>query len=52
MYNIPYMSFRIMSDTPGANEDNFSQYMDFWKSIADSSFAVCKSFLSELDNTL
>ena len=52
MYNIPYMSFRIMSDTPGANEDNFSQYMDFRKSIADSSFAVCKSFLSELDNSL
>ena len=52
MYNVPFMSFRIMSDTPGANEDNFNQYMNFWKSIADNSFAVCKAFLLQLDKSL
>ncbi len=52
MYNIPFMSFRIMSDTPGAHENNLNQYLNFWESIAENSFAVCKAFLSELDNSL
>ena len=52
MYNVPFMSFRIMSDTTGAHEDNFNQYMNFWKSIADNSFAVCKAFLLQLDKSL
>lgn len=52
MYDTPFMSFRIMSDTPGAHKDNFNQYMNFWQSIAENSFAVCKAFLAELDATL
>lgn len=52
IYNVPFMSFRIMSDTPGAHEDNFNQYMNFWQSIAENSFAVCKAFLAELDASL
>lgn len=44
LHNIPFISFRIISDTPG-EKDNISQYQDFWKSMADKSFAVTRDFL-------
>lgn len=42
--NTPFISFRIISDTPG-EKDNISQYQDFWKTMADTSFAVTRDFL-------
>lgn len=44
---IPFISFRIISDTPGA-KDNISQYQDFWKTMADKSFAVTRDFISAI----
>lgn len=41
---VPFVSFRIISDTP-VHKDNFSQYKDFWKTMADKSFAVTRTFL-------
>lgn len=46
-YNIPFISFRIISDTPG-HADNVSQYLDFWGEMAKRSFGVTKAFISRL----
>ncbi|MBQ0049110.1 MAG: 5'-methylthioadenosine/adenosylhomocysteine nucleosidase [Bacteroidales bacterium] len=45
---IPFVSFRIISDTPGEHPDNASQYVDFWQTMADKSFLVTKTFLSQI----
>lgn len=42
--DIPFVSFRIISDTPG-HHDNISQYEDFWKTMADKSFTVTRAIL-------
>lgn len=44
---VPFVSFRIISDTPG-HKDNISQYVDFWKTMADKSFAVTRAYLNKL----
>ena len=45
---VPFISFRIISDTPGAHEENFAQYLDFWKTMAVRSFLTPWSYLNEL----
>lgn len=52
IYGVPFLSFRIISDTPGATADNFSQYNDFWKEIAQSCFHTTWSFLYTLPERL
>ena len=47
IYGVPFLSFRILSDTPGA-EWHFDQYKDFWSTMADRSFAVTEAFLNAL----
>jgi adenosylhomocysteine nucleosidase len=47
LYGVPFLSFRILSDTPGA-KGHFNQYMDFWRTMADRSFAVTEAFLNAL----
>jgi adenosylhomocysteine nucleosidase len=47
LYGVPFISFRIISDTPGA-ENHWQQYTNFWGTIADKSFAVTKTFLQAL----
>jgi adenosylhomocysteine nucleosidase len=47
LYGVPFLSFRILSDTPGA-KGHFNQYMDFWRTMADRSFAVTEAFLTAL----
>lgn len=44
---VPFVSFRIISDTPG-HKDNLSQYADFWKTMADKSFTVTREYLISL----
>ncbi len=50
IYGIPFISMRIVSDTPGSSEDNFAQYSDFWRSVAENSFAICHTFLEAIGN--
>lgn len=45
--NVPFVSFRIISDTPG-HADNVSQYKDFWGEMADRSFGVTKAFIESI----
>lgn len=44
---VPFVSFRIISDTPG-HHDNISQYEDFWQTMADTSFAVTRAYLNNI----
>lgn len=47
LWSIPFLSFRIISDTPGVKA-HFKQYLNFWDTMADKSFAVTKEFLSKI----
>lgn len=48
IYKVPFVSFRIISDTPGATENHADQWENFWKEIADRSFGVTKAFLENI----
>ena len=47
IYGVPFVSFRIISDTPGVDK-HIEQYENFWGEMADRSFGVTRSFLSKL----
>lgn len=49
IYGVPFVSFRIISDTPGATEDHASQWENFWVEIANRSFGVTKKFLESIN---
>ena len=44
---MPFVSFRILSDTPGADQ-HLQQYFNFWDEMADHSFEVTRRFLASL----
>lgn len=47
LYGVPFLSFRIISDTPGA-DNHFDQYLNFWDTMANRSFGVTKALLEKL----
>lgn len=47
LYGVPFLSFRIISDTPGA-DNHFDQYQNFWGTMAERSFGVTHAFLTAL----
>ena len=47
IYGVPFVSFRIISDTPGVDK-HIEQYENFWGEMADRSFGVTRLFLSNL----
>lgn len=51
IYNIPFVSFRIISDTPGI-DNHIDQYENFWGEMASRSFTTTKTFLEHLPNSL
>ncbi len=51
IYKVPFISFRIISDTPGA-ENHWEQYTNFWGEMADRSFGVTKAFLDSLPDNI
>ena len=50
LYQVPFLSFRVISDTPGA-EAHWEQYQDFWGTMADRSFGITRTFLSRIPAT-
>ena len=52
LFKVPFISFRIISDTPGEVDKNFNQYLNFWDEMADRSFHVTEKFLHALPNKL
>lgn len=46
--HVPFMSLRVVSDTPGNTPDHAAQYKDFWATLSDTSFLALKNFLSRV----
>ena len=47
LQGVPFISFRVISDTPGA-EGHQQQYDGFWEQLADRSFSVTRDFLHRI----
>lgn len=47
LYGVPFLSLRIISDTPGIN-DHVDQYIDFWKEAPQTSLSIIKQLLINL----
>lgn len=45
----PFVSMRIISDSPGAGHDNSQQYSDFWVDAPAHTLEVVKELLQKLD---
>ncbi len=52
LYKTPFVSFRVISDTPGATDDHAAQYENFWGEIASRSFTTIERLLRSLPTTL
>lgn len=50
LHQVPFLSFRIISDTPGV-ENHASQYADFWGTMAERSFQTTWTFLSTMERS-
>lgn len=46
---VPFVSMRIISDSPGASHDNSQQYSDFWVDAPAHTLEVVKELLHKLD---
>lgn len=47
IYGVPFVSFRIISDTPGI-KGHIDQYENFWGEMANRSFGVTKDFIEKV----
>lgn len=47
LYGVPFLSLRIVSDTPGGT-DHFAQYTNFWGEMAERSFEVTRKVVERL----
>ena len=47
IYGVPFVSFRIISDTPGVDK-HIEQYENFWGEMANRSFGVTRRFLMRI----
>lgn len=48
IYNIPFLSFRIISDTPGRTNDHSLQYREFWTIAPEKSFEVLRQMITRI----
>ncbi len=48
LMGIPFLSLRIVSDTPDTTPDHFAQYTDFWEELSHRSFENIKPILERL----
>lgn len=49
MCNVPFLSYRIISDTPGV-KDHFKQYQNFWEEAPKRSFEMLRNLLTVLSD--
>ena len=47
-YGVPFLSFRVISDTHNSRETAEADYREFWKRIADDSFTFIRQLLEQL----
>lgn len=45
---VPFVCLRVVSDTPGDDENNIAQYENFWEEAPERTFHIIKQLLSEL----
>ena len=45
---VPFMSLRIVSDTPGMEPDNTTQYLDFFAEAPKKTFAVLRQLIDKI----
>ena len=45
---VPFASIRVVSDTPGKEEDNTGQYLDFWTDAPKATFATLQTIVNAL----
>lgn len=50
LMKVPFLSLRVISDTPGHVDDHQQQWVDFLGSMCDFSFRFVKKFLETLPN--
>ncbi|MBO7609684.1 MAG: 5'-methylthioadenosine/adenosylhomocysteine nucleosidase [Muribaculaceae bacterium] len=48
IYHVPFISIRVISDSPGASHDNTAQYNDFWTDAPQHTFEVVKEIISKI----
>lgn len=48
MYRVPFVSCRVISDTPGHVENHALQYKDFWTTAPEKSFEVLKQVVEKI----
>lgn len=48
IYDVPFLSCRIISDTPGHVENHALQYQDFWVTAPEKSFEVLKQIIEKI----
>lgn len=46
LYGVPFMSCRVISDTPGHVENHAVQYRDFWAAAPEKSFEVLRQLIN------
>lgn len=52
LYNVPFLSIRVISDTPGRVDDHQQQWEDFLSTMADHSFRWMREYLTLLPERL
>ena len=48
IYGVPFVSVRVISDSPRASHDNTAQYNDFWNAAPQHTFEVVKDIVSKI----
>lgn len=49
IYRIPFLSCRVISDTPGRTANHALQYKDFWTIAPEKSFGVLKQVIANIE---
>ena len=47
--HVPFLSVRVISDSPSAGHDNTKQYTDFWEDAPEHTFELLRNILKTLD---
>ncbi len=48
LYRVPFLSFRIIIDTPGRTDDHSLQYREFWTIAPEKSFEVLRQLIARV----
>ena len=46
--NVPFFCIRVISDSPGANNDNITQYENFWDEAPKQTFGIIRDLLQKI----